>query len=429
MDTYTHSVSLEKNKCTGCTTCIKHCPTEAIRIRDGIAVINSYRCIDCGQCIRICPHQAKKSNYDKFDKDAVSNLNKFKIALPAPTLYGQFENLGDASFVIQGLLDIGFDDVFEVAKGAEVVSAYTRRYMKLDRIKKPVISSACPVALRLISLRFPTLREHVLPLLPPMDVAAKMAKKKALKEHPELSLDDIKVFFISPCPAKVSYVRNGYGGYKSEVDEVVSISDIYFRLLSVMKRDNPPNVSSESGRIGISWASSGGESTALLNDKFLAADGVENIIRVLDQIENGNFPMLDFIELNACPGGCVGGVMAVENPYVAKARLRALRKYLPVSLYSPENEDEKFVPPDFILDAIPEYRSINKLSDSLSESMRMMSEIQVVLESLPGIDCGACGSPSCQAFAEDCVKGESGIEDCLIKYSLERLAKEKAEEQ
>ncbi len=428
MDTYTHSVSLDKSKCTGCTTCIKHCPTEAIRIRDGIAVISSYRCIDCGQCIRICPHHAKKSNFDKFDKDDVTDSKKYKIALPAPTLYGQFENLEDASYVIQGLLDIGFDDVFEVAKGAEMVSAYTRRYMNLDRVKKPVISSACPVALRLISLRFPSLKENVLPMLPPMEVAAKMAKGKALDEHPNLSPEDIKVYFISPCPAKVSYVRNGYGDYKSEVDEVVSISDIYFQLLSVMKRDNSPNVSSESGRIGLSWASSGGESTALLNDKFLAADGVDNIIRVLDQLEDGNFPMLDFIELNACPGGCVGGVMSVENPYVAKARLRALRKYLPVSLYSPEDEDDKFVPPDFILDAIPEYRSINKLSDSLSESMRMMSEIQVILESLPGIDCGSCGAPSCQAFAEDCVRGESKVDDCLIKYSLEKIAKEKAEE-
>ena len=70
---------------------------------------------------------------------------KWKIALPAPSLYGQFENLEDVDYVLDGLLKIGFDDVFEVSKAAELVSAYTRQYLKTDGIKLPVISSACPV--------------------------------------------------------------------------------------------------------------------------------------------------------------------------------------------------------------------------------------------------------------------------------------------
>ena len=60
----------------------------------------------------------------------------------------------------------------------------------------------------------------------PMEIAAKLARKRALENHPELSPEDIGVCFISPCPAKVSYVRNGFGDYKSEVDEVLSISDM-----------------------------------------------------------------------------------------------------------------------------------------------------------------------------------------------------------
>ena len=59
MNTYEHSVYLDADKCNGCTTCLKHCPTEAIRIRDGKAVINQERCIDCGECIRVCPYKAK----------------------------------------------------------------------------------------------------------------------------------------------------------------------------------------------------------------------------------------------------------------------------------------------------------------------------------------------------------------------------------
>ena len=87
----------------------------------------------------------------------------------------------------------------------------------------------------------------------------------------------------------------------------------------------------QSGLIGVSWAYSGGESAALLNEKYLAADGIENVIRVLEELEDERIRELDFVELNACSGGCVGGVLCVENGYVAKARLQRLRKYLPVS--------------------------------------------------------------------------------------------------
>ena len=328
MNTYEHSVSLDITRCTGCTTCLKHCPTEAIRIQDGHARIITDRCIDCGVCIRNCPNNAKKATYSKLEQVL---SYKWKIALPAPTLYGQFEELEDVDYVLQGLRDIGFDDVVEVAQAAELVSAYTRLYLKNEGIPKPVISSACPVVLRLISLRYPTLREHIMQLLPPVEIAAQIAKKRAKEQHPELEDGDICVCFISPCPAKVSYVKNGFGDYKSAVDEVVSISDIYFSLLNVMRREKAPESLSSAGMIGIGWATSGGESTAIFNDKYLAADGIENVNRVLDQLDNGNISSLEFIELNACPGGCVGGAMTVENPFIAKARLQSLRRYLPVS--------------------------------------------------------------------------------------------------
>ena len=423
MNNYRHSVSLDVSRCVGCTTCLRHCPTEAIRIRDGHAVINEQRCIDCGECIKHCPHKAKKAISGKLSE---MDPFKWKIALPAPTLYGQFDGLEDVDYVLQGLLDIGFDDVTEVSQAAELVSAYTRLYMKTEGIKKPVISSACPVILRLIGIRFPSLRDNIMPILPPMEIAAMIAREKAKKEHPELKDEEIGVCFISPCPAKVSYVNNGFAGYKSRVDVVVSISDIYFQLISVMDRSVTPKQLSKSGMIGIGWATSGGESSAIFNEKYLAADGIDNVSRVLDEIENGNIPALEFIELNACPGGGVGGAMAVENPFIAKARMQSLRRYLPVS----ENflsKDENFIPEDYIFDDLPSYNPITRLSDNLGESMRMMAQIQQLRETLPGIDCGSCGAPTCRAFAEDVVKGEADISGCvlsmkddIVKYLKER---------
>ena len=255
MNTYEHSVYLDVQKCNGCTTCLRHCPTEAIRIRDNHAQIDQERCIDCGECIRICPNKAKKAVCGKLD--AMKRF-KWKIALPAPTLYGQFDNLDDVDYVLNGLLKLGFDDVFEVSAAAELVSAYTRLYLKTDGVKKPAISSACPVILRLIGLRFPSLTDNIIHMLPPMEVAARLARDKAKKDHPELSDDEIGVCFISPCPAKVSYVKNGFAGYKSLVDDVISISDIYFMLIGEMKHSDNISALSNSGMIGIGWATTGG---------------------------------------------------------------------------------------------------------------------------------------------------------------------------
>ena len=200
MHNYEHSVLLDEAKCTGCTTCLRHCPTEAIRIKNGRAVINSDRCIDCGECIRVCPHKAKKAVCG-----ALSDMERFKykIALPAPTLYGQFDNLDDVDYVLNGLLKIGFDEVYEVSKAAELVSGYTRQYLKLDGVRKPAISSACPVVVRLISLRFPTLADHIIHMLPPMEVAAKLARQKALREHPYLKDEDIGKIGRASCRERV----------------------------------------------------------------------------------------------------------------------------------------------------------------------------------------------------------------------------------
>ena len=406
-----HSVTLDESKCVGCTNCIKRCPTEAIRVRDGKARIASERCIDCGECIRICPHHAKRAihmplaDIEKFE---------FKIALPAPTLYGQFNNLDDIDYILNGLKKIGFDYVYEVSRAAELVSEATRLLVDKGDLPRPLISSACPAIVRLIRVRFPDLCDHVLPLRSPMETAAYIAKKRAASIT-GLPMEKIGCFFLTPCPAKVTEIKMPMVIEHSMIDGAVAISEIFPMLsheMDKLKESELEQIAS-SGVIGVSWSTSGGEASALLSDKYLAADGIENVIRVLEEVEDERIGDLDFIELNACSGGCVGGVLCVENAYVAKARIQRLRKYLPVAQNHLEGES---VPEIMEWQNSLEYSNVLTLSEDLGEAMRMMSEIDETVSHLPGLDCGACGAPSCRAFAEDVVRGVCIKEDCIFIY-------------
>jgi ArsR family metal-binding transcriptional regulator len=146
----------------------------------------------------------------------------------------------------------------------------------------------------------------------------------------------------------------------------------------------------------------------------LAADGIENCIQVLDQIENGTIHNLEFVELNACTGGCVGGALTMQNPFIAKARMQTLRRYLPVSLNHIENRDDSECK-EVIWDTEVSYSPVTRLASSRSEAARKMVQIQQIRETLCNLDCGSCGAPTCRALAEDVVKGLSDIDKCLIK--------------
>lgn len=420
MEKFLNSVHLSEDLCKGCINCIKRCPTEAIRVHNGKAVIKKEFCIDCGECIRICVNHAKKATYDPVDM--IHNY-KYKVALPAPSLYAQANNLDDVNIVLNALKLCGFDDVFEVSGAAEIVSSLTRKYIDENQDKWPIISTACPTVTRLIRVKFPNLLEHLLPVKPPMEIAAALARKRAI-ERTGLKSEDIGIFFISPCPAKVTSVRSPLGYEKSDVDGVLAMKNIYPELINKMsvvaEKDELEDLII-SGKIGISWGSSDGESSGLLIDSYLAADGIENVMKVLEELEDQKISGLKFIELNACPGGCVGGVLTVENPYVAKSKLKKLRRYMPVTANHMEINEA-----DMYFDSEIEYEPVYTFGSNVVDNISKMMHVEELCKKFPGLDCGSCGAPSCKALAEDIVRGQAKEKDCIhvLRQFINRFSDE-----
>jgi iron only hydrogenase large subunit-like protein len=414
-----HSVTLDEDLCRGCTNCIANCPTEAIRVRNGKAFIISERCIDCGECIRSCPSHAKKALSDPIN---VIEKYDYKVALPAPSFYGQFKDKVGADRILSALLEIGFDDVYEVARAAEIVSIATKKIIDSGEYPKPLISSSCPAVVKLIQVRFPGLIEHVIKIQSPMEVAARVVKNYIHKDK-----KNIGVFFISPCPGKVSVVKTPLGHERSFVDGIIAVKDIYPLVLSAAKKiETPTRISNASG-VGIRWAHSDGESEAVDAKRSISVDGIHQVIKVLEQIENEDIQDIDFIEAMACPGGCVGGTLNVENPYIARSRVKRIVQDNQNNMLSSDIFDR----PGFDVSWTKEIysRPSLKLDDDIKVAMKMMEELEEITEELPGLDCGSCGAPTCRALAEDIVRGKAKKTDCifLLKDEIKKVAREMAQ--
>ncbi len=412
METNVHSVKLDKEKCKGCTNCIKMCPTQAIRVRNSKAKIIKELCIDCGECIRVCPYHAKKAITDTFD---ILDNYKYKIALPAPAFYGQFDKAKSIGAILNAIIKSGFDDIFEVAYAAQIITAKTKEFLDEGKLTEPIISSACPAVVKLITTKYPSLLDNIIPLISPMNLAAKLARAIA-EEKSGYKGDEIGVFFITPCAAKATCTKLPHGLKESCIDGVFSFKDMYLKVLPHLKSDDNGKNYSFADFKGVCWANSGGEVASLDIDNYIAVDGIHNVLQVFDEIENDKLADVKYIEALACVGGCVGGPLAVENNFVAQTRIKRIAKTAEgKKLENTPDVDARWEIPLTL-------RKQSTLDDDIIVAMEKLSRLDEIYENLPKLDCGSCGAPNCRALAEDIVKGYAKESDCIVRFK-ERIAK------
>ncbi|MFQ7035501.1 MAG: [Fe-Fe] hydrogenase large subunit C-terminal domain-containing protein [Candidatus Borkfalkia sp.] len=157
------TVVLDDEKCIGCITCMRRCPTK----RSVSSTARRKYSMRMHQLRRMYPQLqggAKRPVYDSFD---LVKSYPYKIALPSPSLFGQFNHLDDPNYVIEGLLALGFDEVFEVGLAAELVTDCSKKLMAEGKLPRPVISTACPAVVELILMKFHELADHMLEVYAP----------------------------------------------------------------------------------------------------------------------------------------------------------------------------------------------------------------------------------------------------------------------
>ena len=320
-----HQSHIDKTKCINCGACARACQYSAIINRkrpcenacavkaieaneDQAARIDHEKCINCGACMSQCPFGAimdKSFILDAIDYILKSENNtKFKTyALIAPAIADNFRE-AKLSQIVTGLKKLGFSDVVEVAKGADLV-AYSEATELAE--KGFLFSSCCPAFVDYVRKNFPDLAQFISHNLSPMGAIAKV-----LKEEDE----DCKLVFIGPCTAKKMEIHRE--DVEGLVDVVLTFEELQalFDSKEIVLEELEDTEIDQATYYGRVFARSGGlteamkqglkEIDAQLELKPETCNGIEQC-RVAMLKKARNLLQGNFVEGMACNGGCIGG--------------------------------------------------------------------------------------------------------------------------
>lgn len=388
---------------------MKVCPTKAIRIKQKKAVIKAERCIDCGECYRVCPYGAITT----LTTSATDIQNfKLKVALPSPVLYSQFPPDITPDEILNALKDIGFDYVYDEALACEMESLAIEEYLERNKSPRPIISSTCPVVVRLIQRLFPSLVSLIIRMEPPREIAAKNLRKELSREH-KIPEREIGIFHITSCPAKMVSINKPETMEKSYLDGAISIREVYNQLMTRLRKKTRTFIhrtQSQISGIGVGWAISGGEIRGIKQDASVAVSGVYDTIKILNDIESGKIKNIEYLECLICPDGCIGGPLTVANRFLAKSHtLKLIRKYGGKKRIDIDYVKQLYDSNFFSFERDIEPKPFPPLAPDKNEAIKRLKKKEKILRLLPGINCGVCGAPDCESFAEDLAKDETGL--------------------
>jgi Fe-S-cluster-containing hydrogenase component 2 len=394
-------------------SCVRVCPVEAIRAWRGTAELLAGRCIDCGLCIRVCKHGAITPR-----RDTMPDLKRFRhtVAIPSPALYAQFGRDVTPTQILAALRQVGFSEVVDMTAACEAVLLKIQHMVDERRSQGPLISPLCPTVVRLIQVRHPSLLPLLAPVESPQEVMAQAIRMNRAKVL-GLRRDQIAIIHVTPCPAKTSDLKYHTHHQASQLDGAVAISQIYGEVKKALRSPESDAANVQNGVSGpcLGWALVGGQGGTLETGNSIAVGGLESVIRTLEDIEDGKLHDVDYVECRSCREGCVDGCLTVENLYEARNKLVSLIRRRG-SLIDPDQPAVRDLSDreDLLLSKPVEPRPAQKLDADRGNAIEKMRRMEELSARLPGIDCGACGAPTCRAFAEDVVQGRVEESGCPI---------------
>lgn len=376
------------HQCTKCLKCLRACPTQAITIEKERVHIHHERCINCGRCKDVCLNQglqAKGSTlYDLQNYD-------YTIALIPSALYGGAKSKNEVEQILMAIKSLGFDQVIDISDIEASVHIYSMASVKEEQGLK--ISSHCPCVNRLISMKYPTLY----PSLVEVDYPSEVAARHYRKIYNDKGI--VGIFYLAECVSKLEFAKYPYGNTHFEVDHALSISDLFPLIKHATTCQQYP----------VDYCSVGlrGAISKSKDEKgYLNVDGLEKIINILELAEFNVINDVDYLNLNFCFNGCVGGNLLWGNAFLGKNNIKELIKTATKMPMLLSNEELR-----------GDYQISNPVDErSMKEKLAHFKLLNEKLTLLPEYDCGACGFAGCRAMAEAMIEGNKAVEDCKVLY-------------
>ena len=391
--------------CKNCYKCIRNCPVKAIRVENQQAQIIEDQCILCEKCTSVCPQHAKVEHDDIPDIQKEIAAGKKVIASVHPAYLVRY-GWNSVHLLEEKLQKMGFWKVFDAAQGAAMMKQEYTRILEAQYQQKMMISSNCPVVVRLIEKKYPHLTEYLAPVCSAMQMHAQYLRK----QYP-----DAVLVYVSPCISVMSELKER----QAQMDYVIT-----FRELSNWMDDMPQK--QEQGKLpeevylSRMTAVSGGLIQAMQpveGQKYLSVDGMDQCREILKELQTGEYQDY-FIEMNACANGCIGG------PYSQKREKKLLDALIAIRQISmPEGR------PDYQKDYHMEMPDITTRrfipEESYPEKAITREQVTHVLQEMgkytreDELNCGACGYDTCRAKAVAVIQGKAEVSMC-IPYMREK---------
>lgn len=354
--------------------------------------LNDVNCTNCGQCIEACPTGAlheKETINDVWIK--LKDPDSYVVVQTAPAVrvalgeeFGMPIGTNVTGKMVTALKRLGFNKVFDTNTGADI-TIMEEAYELIERLKTkdnlPMITSCSPGWIKYIEMNYPELLPHLSTCKSPHQMFGALIKTYFAKKE---NIDPKKIYVVSvmPCIAK-KYERqrpemknDGLFDVDNvittrELSRMIKQANIEFTTLEDSSFDNPMGEATGAAAI---FGTTGGVMEAALrtaqdaltgkcmdkidfeevrgekeikkatvnidgNDlKVVAASGLKNARKILEEIKSGNADY-QFVEIMACPGGCVmGGGQPIKSSKIR--REVDVRKLRADGLYSIDEKSQ-----------------------------------------------------------------------------------------
>ncbi|MFW6035079.1 MAG: sigma 54-interacting transcriptional regulator [Halothermotrichaceae bacterium] len=422
-----------QDRCHECYACVRNCPAKALRVSEGQAEVIGERCIHCGNCVRVCSQGAKKV---RDSLSAVKDLldSETKVVAGVAPSFPSYDSDMSLKLWMNYLYSIGFDRVYEVAWGAELVIKQYKELLKQN--EGLIISSACPVVVNIIQKYYPDLLNNLAGVVSPMQALDRYIKSV---EEP-----GTKVVMIGPCLAKKgefeeikdSFVLTFSEALSIAVSKLESAGETDFLADSKITTtdtgiDSTANseVASTVNRTSATFKSgkepadsarklplAGGLIKAVTRqsdyypDGFIKVEGSDKVFDLLNSIKNNEIKPR-FVDVLFCEG-CINGVDLSHENYFKKEN--AVYEFVNNNhcgtsgqvLYN-ENRAENI---NFSVEFTPDSRQLPQPDEK--EIWEILNQTNKYTEE-DLLNCGACGYESCREKAIAVCQGLAEVEMCL----------------